>query len=188
LDEEDIGIFLKELEKTSQSSKIELFQLRVKGLKDREKIQRLIVDAQNVCDAAGTKMLLNSYLTTFLSGQERFSGIHLESRQLMALQQRPFEKEHIIGASCHSKEQLLKAAELGLDFATLSPVLPTKTHPEASPLGWEVFERLVKEVSLPIFALGGVGIAFLDKATNLGAHGIASIRSEWKFLRSSVEP
>jgi len=35
-------------------------------------------------------------------------------------------------------------------------VLATKTHPETEPLGWEQFEKLVSQVNLPVYALGGL--------------------------------
>ena len=34
-------------------------------------------------------------------------------------------------------EELELAAEMGVDFVTLSPVQPTRTHPGAEVLGWE---------------------------------------------------
>ena len=69
-----------------------------------------------------------------------------------------------------------RAAELGCDLALLGPVLPTRTHPEASGIGWEVFARLIDKSPLPVYALGGMKPELLGKACQHGAHGIALMR------------
>ena len=61
----------------------------------------------------------------------------------------------------------------------LGSVLPTTTHPEANPLGWEGFAKLRESVSLPIYAIGGLSPADLPEARQHGAQGIAAIRSLW---------
>ena len=46
----------------------------------------------------------------------------------MALDRRP-GGVGLIGASCHSPPELAHASSLGLDYALLSPVLATASHP-----------------------------------------------------------
>ena len=71
------------------------------------------------------------------------------------------------------------AAELGVDFATLSPVLPTATHPDAQPLGWERARELIDSVNMPVYLLGGMTGEELPEAFEVGAQGIAAIRGLW---------
>jgi 8-oxo-dGTP diphosphatase len=82
-----------------------------------------------------------------------------------------------VGASCHDADELERAALIGADFATLSPVRATASHPGASPLGWERFAELVREARLPVYALGGAGPEDLDRARASGAQGVAGIRA-----------
>jgi 8-oxo-dGTP diphosphatase len=105
-------------------------------------------------------------------------GVHLPAWRLMALAERPALTW--VGASCHNRAELEKAAALGLDYALLGAVMPTPTHPGESPLGWEVFTRLAAELPLPVLALGGVSFSEMEMARNAGAHGIAAIRSAWE--------
>ena len=101
-------------------------------------------------------------------------GLHLSAAGLAACMQRPdFDW---VGASCHGADELRRAAELGLDYALLGPVLPTPTHPEATGLGWAGFARLITGTPLPVFALGGMKNAMLAAAQEHGAHGIALMR------------
>jgi len=58
--------------------------------------------------------------------------------------------------SCHSTEQLQAAREAGADFALLSPVFPTSSHPGEPHLGVERFRELAAASPLPVVALGGI--------------------------------
>lgn len=104
-------------------------------------------------------------------------GVHLPSHELRRATVRPaFEW---VGASCHCRAELERAAELGLDYALLGAVRPTLTHPERETLGWQAFAELVRELPIPVLALGGLGEADMDAARSAGAHGIAAIRGTW---------
>lgn len=102
-------------------------------------------------------------------------GVHLRSQQLRELTTRPLPIGVWVGASCHDAGELDLAARLGVDFATLSPVRATASHPGATPLGWDRFAQLVAEARLPVYALGGVGPDDLECARAAGAQGVAGI-------------
>jgi 8-oxo-dGTP diphosphatase len=106
-------------------------------------------------------------------------GVHLGSEQLLGLDARPLAAGQLVAASCHDLEQLQAAQRLGCDFAVLGPVQATASHPGAAPLGWEAFEALREQVSLPLYALGGMAPADIAQARRHGAQGIAAIRSLW---------
>jgi 8-oxo-dGTP diphosphatase len=84
-----------------------------------------------------------------------------------------------VGASCHDGAELARAVELGADFALLSPVLPTQTHPGAPTLGWETFSRLAAASPIPVYGLGGLNREDVDLAISHGAHGVALLRGAW---------
>lgn len=102
------------------------------------------------------------------------NGVHLTSTQLLSLTTRP--AVDWCGASCHNQAELKHAEQLGVDFVTLSPVLPTLSHPDMKPLGWDKFSTLIRDYSLPVYALGGLQPADLATAQAHGAHGIAMMR------------
>jgi len=103
------------------------------------------------------------------------AGVHLTASQLSRLQQRPLPAEQWLAASCHSEAELQAAAKLGCDFTVLSPVLPTASHPEALPLGWETFAELARTARMPVYALGGMTLADVDRARQAGGQGVAGI-------------
>lgn len=104
-------------------------------------------------------------------------GVHLRSPQLRELTTRPLPTGAWVGASCHDAGELDLAARLGADFATLSPVCATASHPDATPLGWDRFAQMVADARLPVYALGGVGPGDLECARAAGAQGVAGIRA-----------
>ncbi len=82
-------------------------------------------------------------------------------------------------ASCHTKDDLARAARLGLDFALLGTVGATPTHRHATPLGWDGFSAIVADTRLPVYALGGLDGDDLTTAIEHGAHGVALRRAAW---------
>ncbi|MET4163183.1 8-oxo-dGTP diphosphatase [Marinobacterium sp. MBR-111] len=105
--------------------------------------------------------------------------LHLTSARLQALDSRAQFKGRWLSASCHNVEQICMAQEKGVDFITLSPVKPTRSHPGSPVLGWEGFAELVAECRLPVYALGGLGEDDLAQAREQGAQGIAAISAWW---------
>jgi len=75
-------------------------------------------------------------------------------------------------ASCHSADQLAAAHEAGADFALLSPVFPTASHPGEPHLGMERFRELAAASPLPVVALGGITP---DNRAELAGFGVAVI-------------
>lgn len=102
------------------------------------------------------------------------SGVHLSSGTLGTLEQRP--DFAWVAASCHTVHDLQRAEALGIDFAVLSPVLKTASHPEAEGMGWGAFGSMVERSTIPVFALGGMRPELLGTAQAHGAHGIALMR------------
>ena len=105
-------------------------------------------------------------------------GVHWTSAALAAANARPADL--MCSASCHTREEIAKAAALALDFVLLGPVAPTPSHPDAISIGWNGFAALAAGASLPVFALGGLEPSDLDTAIAQGAHGIALRRAAWR--------
>lgn len=102
-------------------------------------------------------------------------GCHLTSRRLVSHKYRPVPDSMLLGASCHSIEELSHAAMIGADYSLLSPVARTASHPELAPMGWHKFSQLCGQVNLPVYALGGMTRSDLPAARKHGARGIAGI-------------
>jgi 8-oxo-dGTP diphosphatase len=104
-------------------------------------------------------------------------GVHLRAAQLAAPTARPLPDTQTVGASCHTLADLQAAERLGCDFAVLGHVLDTPSHAAQLSLGWDAFARLREQVSLPIYAIGGLAATDLATARHYGAQGVAGIRA-----------
>ncbi|MBU9693454.1 thiamine phosphate synthase [Burkholderia multivorans] len=155
-----------------------LVQLRVKSF-DAATFARLAADALARCEAAGAQLMLNGPIDAQGVLQFERAGWHLDGATLRATQQRPLPAERLLSAACHDACDLRLAARAGADFVTLSPVLPTLSHPGAPTLGWAQFAAWAAHAAMPVYALGGMTHAHLDEARRHHAYGIAGIRGFW---------
>ena len=106
-------------------------------------------------------------------------GIHLPSSELLNLERRPLNSDFIIAASCHNEHELKHAAHIGADFAVLSPVNVTASHPDAAPMGWQLFAKIVDAATIPVYALGGMQVTDISIAQSCGGQGVAMISGLW---------
>jgi len=171
----DTQFFLKQLER-SLSKGIRLVQLRAKSLPQGDYVE-LAKQVKTLCARFGAKLILNS--DPELVSAVNADGVNLTGERLMALDNRPLSENKWVAASCHTEEDIIHASEIGVDFAMLSPVQATASHPESKPLGWEQFQRLCECAPFPVYALGGVKSDDLEQAYNHGAQGIAAISALW---------
>lgn len=102
----------------------------------------------------------------------RGDGVHLAARE-------PFPDRAcaagdanvgLVGRSCHSRNDLEAAAAEGCDYATLSPIFLTPSKPGyGPPLGVDA----LRDVPLPVYALGGVDVSTARRCIDRGATGVA---------------
>lgn len=175
-------VFLDNLE-SSLVAGIRLVQLRSKLLAETE-LQRLARTCVELCHHYGARLMINAEPMQAL--RMGVDGCHLSSDRLMVLKTRPDGFSGLLAASCHTEQELFHACRIGCDFAVLSPVKPTTSHPDAMPLGWEKFSSLAQASSIPVYALGGMSRADTPVAWENGGQGIAAISGLWGS--SSCQP
>ncbi len=160
---------------------LRLVQLREKDM-PREAQRALALRLLPLLRAHGARLIVNGDIA--LAREVGADGVQLTAAQLATLAERP--EVAWCAASCHSAEELRRAEALGCDFALLSPVLPTRSHPGEPALGWERFAELVRGSSIPVYALGGLQLADMEAAWRRGAHGVALLRQAWPEPSSSA--
>ena len=132
---------------------------------------------------SGVALLLNGSLK-----DARNVGLscHLPARELLRLDAEAVQQwrdctddTHLLGASCHNLAELRHAQTVGCDFAVLSPVRLTRSHPRRAALGLAAFTSMVADVHLPVFGLGGLHPRDEDAIRRIGGHGVAGISAFW---------
>lgn len=153
---------------------LRLIQLRDKTLPEDARLA-LARETVRRAHRYGARVLVNG--DPALAGAAGADGVHLDSTAAARLTARP--DYDWIGVSCHDAAELAHAAAIEADFALLSPVLPTLTHPGAATLGWDTFSALAAASPIPVYGLGGLGRDDVVLAQSHGAHGVALLRGAW---------
>lgn len=151
-----------------------LVQMREPNL-SRVAMRELSLRVVKLARLYGAQVLINSDIE--LAKDIGADGVHMNSTQLAACNSRP--NLTWCAASCHNIEELQRANDLGFDFVVLSPVLPTRSHPDAINLGWKAFATMAANSAIPVYALGGLCYNDMENAWQHGAHGIAMLRQAW---------
>jgi len=153
---------------------LRLIEVREKSW-PRERLETFAMCLLPVAHAAGARVLLNG--DPELARRLGCAGVHWTAAVLRAATHRV--EGMLCAASCHDEAELARAEELGLDFAVLGPVAPTPTHYYGEPLGWARIAAMLRGISIPVYALGGLARADLGVAIAHGAHGVALRRAAW---------
>ncbi|MFQ5519700.1 MAG: thiamine phosphate synthase, partial [Mariprofundus sp.] len=112
---------------------------------------------REVTGTAGARLIIHSQADIALAVDA--DGVHLSSREIHSIsdvRRWLADPAKTVSVSCHNAEELQQASKYGADYAMLSPLFPTKSHPGAAHLGVEKFHKLVSSVDFPVIALGGI--------------------------------
>ena len=147
-------------------------QLREKDLPPAELLE-LARALLPLCRSAQAPLLVNTRLEVVKAA--RADGVHLPADgPSVADARRHLGLGALVGRSCHTPEEVARAALDGADFAVFGPVWEA---PGKKPQGMTALHEATKAAQLPVFAIGGVTPPRAKRAVNAGAHGVACIRS-----------
>jgi thiamine-phosphate pyrophosphorylase len=155
---------------------VDWVQIREKHLPAR----RLLALAEPVVAAARsggrTRVVINDRLDVALAAKAH--GVHLGRRSLPAdLVRRLAPGGLVVGVSCHSLGEALAAQTAGADYILLGPIFATPAKLQyGPPLGMDALREVASQVSIPVFALGGITADQAGPCRENGAAGIAGIR------------
>ena len=152
---------------------VKLFQLREKGLPDREfvalahRVRKLTADA-------GALLLINDRLDVALAvGAD---GVHLGQDDFPVREARVLAPDLIIGASSHSVREALDAQRQGASYVNIGPLFPTRTKAWGGEfLGFEGLSRIAASVSIPYTVMGGIKKKHFNQLVTVGARTIAVV-------------
>ncbi len=149
-------------------------QLREKGGSTREMI-RVAKQIQTLCKKAGAVFIVNDRVDVAIASHA--DGVHLGQDDFpIPLARELLGAETIIGGSASTLEEARKCLAEGADYVGFGPVYPTGSKADAGPVsGLDMLRLVVREIPLPIVAIGGISAANAPLVISAGAHGIAVI-------------
>jgi thiamine-phosphate pyrophosphorylase len=149
---------------------IKLIQLRMKhsSLSQRMEAANIL---KKECEKYKAKLIINDDYRLALEVEA--DGVHLGQKdEEISLARNVLKPFQIIGRTCNTKEQILKAYEEGADYIGLGPYRFTSTKENLSPiLGLEGYKDI--DVDIPIYAIGGIRLEDVEKLSQTKIYGIA---------------
>lgn len=154
---------------------IGLVQLRDKTSAKAEVLKFAVKLAKQI---AQTKALfiVNDYVDVAVKANA--DGVHLGQDDLSLKQARKILGQNkIIGISCHSLAQALKAQKEGADYIGFGPIYATVTKPDLAGIGLNCAVQLKTKIHIPCFAIGNINQSNVKKITAGGFGRIAVCRA-----------
>jgi thiamine-phosphate pyrophosphorylase len=82
----------------------------------------------------------------------------------------------LIGVSCHTLDEVVRAEREGADYVVFGPVFaPLSKTSDLAPRGLEELRRVSLVVKIPVLALGGITEENAASCVEAGAAGVAGI-------------
>ena len=177
------------LEKIAEAARagVDYIQLREKDLATRalESLAReaivVLKDLRAQHPQLRTRLLINSRSDLALATGA--DGVHLRSEDISPRDLRKIWKDTalpgrhapIIGVSCHSLAEVMKAEADQATLAVFAPVFGKKDSPASQSVGLNQLHEACK-AKIPVLALGGITLENAQSCLEAGAAGIAAIR------------
>ena len=142
--------------------------LREKDLSE-EAYKRLAEKVLFLCEKYKVPCILHSFIDAAIElGAE---NIHLPLYILRTMDEEKKKKFKHIGASCHSAEEAKEAERLGCTYITVGHVFATDCKKGLEPRGLDFLKRVCESVSIPVYAIGGIGRENIQSVRDAGAKG-----------------
>jgi len=104
-------------------------------------------------------------------------GLHVGQDDLpVDVARRLLGKDKILGYSVSNIDEAVYGEKNGANYLGAGPIYPTGTKLDAvSPIGIDNLKRIVESVSIPVVAIGGIGITNIHEVSQSGADGASLI-------------
>ncbi len=154
---------------------VDLIQLREKDLACRDMLA-MAKSAVEVCRRSNTRIVVNDRLDMAMAAGAH--GVHLGGQSAPPEAVRSHvDKDFLVGVSCHSMEESLKAEAGGADYILLGPIFDTPSKRlYGQPLGLNKLSEVASRIRIPVLALGGITVERVRLCLEAGATGVAGIR------------
>lgn len=166
-------------------SHLEVAQAAIRGgatvvqLRDKEATTRQLVETgrvlRDLTRERGVTFIVNDRVDVALAVEA--DGVHLGVDDMpVPIARRLMGPGAIIGFSPETVEQARQAEAEGADYLGVGAVFGTGTKPDAGPpIGVEGLRAMVRAVSIPVVAIGGITADNAAQCIRAGAAGVAVI-------------
>ena len=152
-------------------------QLRIKG-KTSNEVFSTAKQAKDICDAFNAKLTINDLPR--VAKQVSAYAVHLGNEDMnVADAKKLIGASMIVGGTANTIEDIEAHFRAGANYVGLGPFRFTATKNKLSPvLGLDGYKKIMKEysereISIPVFAIGGIELDDIKDIMSTGVYGIA---------------
>jgi thiamine-phosphate pyrophosphorylase len=153
---------------------VDWIQIREKDLSARE-LYAFTTQVIELARSYPARILVNARADVALAS--RAHGVHLPGSSIAPKILRTIvPAAFLIGVSAHTQEEIRIAQSEGADFVVFGPIFPPLSKsPTGPPVGLDGLRDAVRNVTIPVLALGGITPENTAACIEAGAAGIAGI-------------
>ena len=153
---------------------VKAIQLREKDLSGKE-LFTLAERVARLCQRYQAQLFVNDRVDIALAVDA--AGVHLgETAMSVPAARSLLGAQRSIGVSTHSLDGARRAEQDGADFIVFGPVYFTPSKADfGAPQGIKALQNIVENISLAVYAIGGIKAENLLEAKSVGSRGVALI-------------
>ncbi|PKU79803.1 Thiamine biosynthetic bifunctional enzyme TH1, chloroplastic [Dendrobium catenatum] len=168
-----IGNGPQEAVKASIEGGATIIQLREKEAETSEFVKKT-VDCMAICRSYHVPLLINDRIDVALACDA--DGVHIGQSDMPAeLARKILGPGKIIGVSCKTPAQAMKAWADGADYIGCGGVFPTNTKQSNPTIGLKGLETVCLASKLPVVAIGGIGAGNVQSVMELGVPNLKGV-------------
>lgn len=159
--------FLTRMERIARAKPAGII-LREKDLSESA-YRALAADVMSICRSYGVPCILHSFVHA--AAALKAEAVHLPLPLLLQLGREDKARFSVLGASCHSVEEAKAAEANGCTYITAGHVFETGCKAGLPGRGLAFLKAVCGSVSLPVYAIGGIGPGNIAGVRQAGAKG-----------------
>ena len=142
--------------------------IREKDLTEEE-YEEIAKNILDICKKADVSCIFHNFIDTAL--KYKVDSIHMTFANLRIMSAEDKQKFRNIGASCHSDEEARKAQSVGCTYIIAGHIFDTLSKKNLPPRGMDFFQEVIKNVTIPVYAIGGINKNNIAEVLEAGAAG-----------------
>jgi thiamine-phosphate pyrophosphorylase len=150
---------------------IKIIQLRDK-VNNKETILETAKQLRELTKESNTILIINNHID--IAKEVNADGVHLGQDDTPIKEARTILNNKIIGISCHSLDQAIKAEKDGADYIGIGPIFKTQTK-NYQEIGSNIITNVKNSIKIPFISIGGIDKDNIDEVLNTGATRVAII-------------
>lgn len=150
---------------------VDYIQLREKNISSAEYLKRAKT-IRKMTEKYPAKFIVNDRLD--IAVLSNADGVHLGQSDIPVIDaRRILGSNKVIGATAKTVEQAIQAEQAGADYLGSGAWFFTSTKKDAVPIAEDTYGDILKAVTIPNVAVGGITAENCEKPLSCGANGLA---------------